>query len=78
MDRSVLIQNAAGSVSRTAIRAAHLWRRFRRSDEGSTAIEYAIMIAGIALVIVATVYALGEKTLGLYEAVQGAYDLVMN
>ena len=78
MDRSVLIQNAVGSISRTAKRAALLWRRFRRSDEGATAIEYAVMTAGIALVIVATVYALGEKTLGLYQAVQGAFDLVMN
>ena len=78
MDRSVLIQNAAGSVSRTAMRAARLWRRFRHSDEGSTAIEYAVMVAGIAVVIVATVYALGGTTLGLFEAVQGAFDLVMN
>ena len=73
MDRSVLIQNTADSVSRTAKKAVHLWLRFRRSDEGSTAIEYAIMVAGIALVIVATVYVVGEKTLGLFEAVQAAW-----
>lgn len=37
------------------------------SEEGATAVEYALMIALIALVIVAAVGFLGESTNSLYE-----------
>lgn len=34
-------------------------RRFLKDEEGPTAVEYAIMVAGIGLLIIAAVYALG-------------------
>jgi pilus assembly protein Flp/PilA len=37
------------------------------SEEGATAIEYALMIALIAMVIVAAVTVLGQNTSQLYE-----------
>ncbi len=37
--------------------------------KGATAIEYSLVAAGIALVIAATVYALGDELLGLYDRV---------
>jgi Flp pilus assembly pilin Flp len=39
------------------------------SDEGATAIEYAIMAGFIAAVIVGTVYVLGQATVGLFQSV---------
>jgi len=51
---------------------------FLSCESGATSIEYAVMVAGIAVVIVSAVYALGGTTLGLYESVQAAFDLVMN
>jgi Flp pilus assembly pilin Flp len=38
-----------------------------RSEEGATAVEYALMIAFIALVIVLAVTFLGEQTSSVYE-----------
>ena len=34
---------------------------FFRDEEGATAVEYGIMVAAIAAIIVATVYAIGVK-----------------
>jgi Flp pilus assembly pilin Flp len=36
-------------------------RRFLADEEGPTAVEYAIMVAGIAVVIIAVVFLLGGK-----------------
>ncbi len=47
-------------------------RRFLRNERGATAIEYAMIAAGIAVAIVAAVNALGVSVLGMYEAVKTA------
>jgi pilus assembly protein Flp/PilA len=36
-------------------------KKFLRDEEAPTAIEYAIMVSGIALLIIAAVWALGGK-----------------
>ncbi len=46
---------------------AVVFARRLRSEEGATAVEYALMIALIALVIVAAVAALGQSTNAVYE-----------
>ncbi|MCE5191971.1 MAG: Flp family type IVb pilin [Actinomycetia bacterium] len=40
-----------------------------KSDEGATAVEYGIMVAGIAVVILATVFLLGGQIKTLFENV---------
>jgi Flp pilus assembly pilin Flp len=45
----------------------HAGRSSLRSEEGATAVEYALMIAFIALVIVLAVTFLGEQTNSVYE-----------
>jgi pilus assembly protein Flp/PilA len=40
---------------------SHLLRDFLRNQSGATAIEYGLIAAGIALVIISTVYALGTQ-----------------
>jgi pilus assembly protein Flp/PilA len=40
-----------------------------KSDEGATAVEYGLLIALIAAVIVGTVAALGDPVMGLYASV---------
>ena len=40
------------------------------SEKGATAVEYAIMVSLIAVVIVAAVTALGQKTKDLFESVK--------
>jgi pilus assembly protein Flp/PilA len=44
-------------------------RRFLPAQEGATAIEYAIIAAGIAGVIITTVTALGGSVTGMFTAV---------
>lgn len=42
------------------------------SEDGATAIEYALIAGGVALAIASTVYVLGGTVLGLYEGVADA------
>ena len=46
-------------------------RFFGKKEEGATAVEYGIMVAAIAAVIVATVFAIGGK-------VEAAFTTVLN
>ncbi len=39
------------------------------SDEGATAVEYGIMVAGIAVVILVIVFALGDQIKGMFQTV---------
>lgn len=39
----------------------------RRRSRGATAVEYALIIALIALVVIVALTSLGSKTAGLYE-----------
>jgi pilus assembly protein Flp/PilA len=43
---------------------------FRRDERAATAIEYALIAAGIALAIVAVVFTLGDSVLGLFQSVE--------
>jgi len=46
------------TISRSAIMS--LARRFRRDESGATAIEYALIAAGIGVTIASTVWGLGS------------------
>jgi pilus assembly protein Flp/PilA len=48
--------------------------RFLRNEEGATAVEYGIMVAAIAAVIVAVVFVVGEKTENGFETVNNAMN----
>lgn len=47
-------------------------RRFLCDERGATAIEYAMIAAGIAVAIVAAVNSLGVSVLGMYETIAAA------
>jgi pilus assembly protein Flp/PilA len=38
-----------------------IWRRFRRDETAATAIEYGLIIGGISIAILATVFAIGTE-----------------
>ena len=51
--------------------------RFFKDEEGATAVEYAIMVALIAIVVIAMVQLVGEKANNVFSKVQeklGAVD----
>ena len=48
-------------------------RRFLLDESGATSIEYAIIAAGIAGVLIVVVYALGGGVKDLYDNVTAAY-----
>ncbi|NKS63758.1 Flp family type IVb pilin [Rhodococcus hoagii] len=41
--------------------------RLTRDDRGATAVEYGLMVAGIAMVIIVAVFAFGDKITGLFN-----------
>jgi len=47
-------------------------KRFARDESGATAIEYGLIAAGIAVVIIATVQAVGKNLTGTFNTVAGA------
>jgi len=47
-------------------------RRFLPHQQGATAIEYALIAAGIAAAIIVTVNALGVSVVGMWTAVSNA------
>jgi pilus assembly protein Flp/PilA len=51
-----------------------LIRQFLQDEAGATAIEYAMIAGGIAVVIVAAVYGLGTKVTGNYTSVSNAFN----
>lgn len=44
--------------------------KFRENCSGATAIEYGLIAAGIAVAIIAAVFALGDEIKGFFEGVQ--------
>ncbi len=49
------------------------FRRFLKDERGATAIEYAMIAAGIAVAVVATVTALGSSVTAMFTTVKSAY-----
>jgi pilus assembly protein Flp/PilA len=49
--------------------AETLSRRAAGDEQGGTAIEYALIAAGIGAAVAATVYSLGTSTAGLYQTI---------
>lgn len=43
-----------------------------KRDEGATAVEYGIMVAGIAVAIIAVVFLLGDQLKALFQTVVDA------
>ncbi len=48
-------------------------RCFLRDERAATAVEYAMIAAGIGVAIVATVIAMGSSLTGMYDTVSSAY-----
>jgi len=46
--------------------------RFFKDEDGATAVEYGIMVAAIAAIIIATVQSVGTKVLAAFTTVDGA------
>lgn len=47
---------------------------YMRDEDGATAIEYALIAAGISLAIVAAVFAFGDELEVLFDGLTGALD----
>jgi len=61
----------AGPMRRFSLllRVAMLGKRGAGSEDGATAIEYAMIAAGVGAAVAATVYSLGTTTAGLYQSI---------
>ncbi len=47
-------------------------KRFLAGESGATAVEYGIMVAGIAVAVIATVYLLGSQLNTMFDTVRGS------
>jgi pilus assembly protein Flp/PilA len=47
-------------------------RAFARSDEGASAIEYAIVVAMVAVVVVAFITPIGDRILAIFNSILNA------
>ena len=52
----------------------HLILGFIKNDSGATAIEYSLICAGIAFVIVAAVQSIGPKLAATFTTVQNGFN----
>jgi pilus assembly protein Flp/PilA len=50
--------------------------KFIREEEGATAVEYGIMVALIAVVIIVAVQLVGQRLLGVFNRVATALGIV--
>jgi Flp pilus assembly pilin Flp len=63
-----------GPVDRASpSRPLDLLRALVRDESGATAVEYALMLGGIAAVIIATIYVFGTKTNNLYNGAASSW-----
>lgn len=53
--------------------ASSFWPRFASEKAGATAIEYALIAAGISVVIVASVNGVGSEVVTLFTAVRNSF-----
>ncbi len=44
-------------------------RTFLQDEEGASAVEYGLLVAGIAVAIIVSVYALGTKINGMFDTI---------
>ena len=49
-------------------------KKWVKGEDGATAIEYGLIMAGVALAIVAAVFAFGEDINGLFSTLAGHLD----
>ena len=56
-------------ITKTCLYVADL-KEFRQGKSGATAMEYALMAAGIAVAIIVAVFALGDEVKSLFGDVQ--------
>lgn len=54
-------------------RIVRVLRRLRQNQSGATAIEYAIIAAGIAAVLVGAIAALGGSVTAMWTTIQSAF-----
>lgn len=51
-----------------------LFQRFLTDQSGATAVEYGVLIAGIALILVTAIYSIGSKINGVFGLVANAIN----
>jgi pilus assembly protein Flp/PilA len=56
-----------------SVRLAQTARRFATDCSGATAVEYGLLIAGIALAIVLVVFEIGGSVNGMFEKAQAIF-----
>lgn len=68
------LSSTATAFSRMELPMKNLLARFAKDESGATAIEYALIAAGIAVAIVTAVNSVGSAITAKFEAIKGKLD----
>jgi Flp pilus assembly pilin Flp len=55
------------------IQSVDLWRRLGVDESGATAVEYALLLGGVAAAIIVMIYVFGGKVNNLYNSAASAW-----
>lgn len=64
-------------TSQTKTSLSKIATRFARDENGATAVEYGLMVAAIAAVIITVVFSIGFKLNNSYTFVDGEMDQII-
>jgi pilus assembly protein Flp/PilA len=63
-------------ISQVAMRLQHAWVSLREREEGQTMVEYGLLLAGVAILVIAAVLLLGDNIADLFEETANSLDPV--
>jgi pilus assembly protein Flp/PilA len=63
-------------ISQVTMRLQHAWASLRERDEGQTMVEYGLLLAGVAILVIAAVLLLGDNIADLFEETANSIDPV--
>jgi pilus assembly protein Flp/PilA len=62
-----------GEEFRPSNKGVNLFERLVGDESGATAVEYGLILGGIAALIIVTLYVFGDKVNGLYSGTQSRW-----
>jgi pilus assembly protein Flp/PilA len=61
-------------LNQVTLRLRNAWVSLREREDGQTMVEYGLLLAGIAILVIAAVFVLGDDIRGLFEDTASSLD----
>jgi pilus assembly protein Flp/PilA len=63
-------------LTQVTVRLQYAWVNLREREEGQTMVEYGLLLAGVAILVIAAVLLLGDNIADLFEETANSLDPV--